>query len=83
MGPQTSSILAEIYIPHMEHSQIYPIPIEQVIAYFRYVDDILIIYDQNKTNIGHTPNEFNKLQQTINFTIEKDKRTTPSERKRF
>jgi hypothetical protein len=56
----------------MEHTQIYPILIEQqIIAYFRYVDDILIIYDQNKTNIDHTLNEFNKLQQTIKFTIEK------------
>jgi hypothetical protein len=38
----------------------------------RYVDDILIIYDQNKTNIDHTLNEFKKSQSTINFTIEKE-----------
>jgi hypothetical protein len=57
----------------MEHTQIYPILIQQqIIAYFRYVDDILIIYDQNKTGIDHTLNEFNKLQQTIKFTIEKE-----------
>jgi hypothetical protein len=54
------------------HTQIYPILIQQQItAYFRYVD-ILIIYDQNKTSIDHTLNEFNKLQQTIKFTIEKE-----------
>jgi hypothetical protein len=74
MGAPISSILAEICIQHMEHTQIYPILIEQqIIAYIRYVDDILIIvYDHNKTNIDHTLNEFNKLQQTINFTIEKE-----------
>jgi hypothetical protein len=31
-----------------------------------------MIYDQNKTNIDHTLNEFNKLQSTIKFTIEKE-----------
>lgn len=33
---------------------------------------MLIIYNQNKTNIGHTLIEFNELQPTINFTIEKE-----------
>jgi hypothetical protein len=71
MGAPTSSILAETYIQHIEHTQIYPILIQQqIIAYFRYIDDILIIYDQNRTNIDHTLNKFNKLQQTIKFTIE-------------
>jgi hypothetical protein len=71
MGAPTSSIIAETYIQHMEHTQIYPILIQQqIIAYYRYVDDILIIFDQNKTNINHT-HEFNKLQLTIKFTIEK------------
>jgi hypothetical protein len=35
--------------------------------------DLLIKYNQNKTNIYHTLNEFNKLQQTINFAIEREK----------
>ena len=73
MGAPTSSILAETYIQYMEHTQIYPILIKhQIIAYFRYVDDILIIYDQNKTNIDHTLNEFNRVQTNINFTMEKE-----------
>jgi hypothetical protein len=73
MGAPTSSILAETYIQHIEHTQIYPILVQQqIIAYYRYFDDILIIYDQNKMNVDHTLNEFNKLQQTIKFTIEKE-----------
>jgi hypothetical protein len=33
----------------MEHKQIYPILIkQQILAYFTYVDDILMIYNQNK-----------------------------------
>jgi hypothetical protein len=42
LGGPTSSILAETYVQHMERTQIYPILIkQQIIAYFRYVDDIL------------------------------------------
>jgi hypothetical protein len=73
MGAPTSSILAESYMQHTEDTQIYPILIQQqIIAYFRYVDDILIIYDHNKTNTDHTLNEFIKPQQTIKCTIEKE-----------
>jgi hypothetical protein len=32
----------------------------------------LIIYDEKKTNITQTLKEFNKLQSTINFTLEKE-----------
>jgi hypothetical protein len=41
-------------------------------AYYRYVDDILIILDQQKTNIEQTLEEFNNIQPYINFTIEKE-----------
>jgi hypothetical protein len=55
MEAPTSSILAEIYVQNMEHTKIYRILIkQQIITYFRYVDDILIIYDQKKTYINHT-----------------------------
>jgi hypothetical protein len=77
MGAPTSSILAEIYVQNMERTKIYPILIkQQIIAYFRYVDDILIIYDQKKTDINYTLDEFNKLQPTIQFKIEKEKQRT-------
>jgi hypothetical protein len=65
MGAPISAILAEIYIQHMEHKQMYPILIkQQIIGYFRYIDDI--IYDQKKTNIEYTLIEFNKLQPSKN-----------------
>jgi hypothetical protein len=55
-----SSILVEIYIQYIQHTQIYPILVQkQIIAYYTYVDDILIIYDQNRTNIDQTLDEFN------------------------
>jgi hypothetical protein len=72
MAAPTSAILAETYMQHMEHKQIYPILTKhKIIGYFRYVDDI-IIYDQRKTNIEDTLIEFNKQKTNINFTIEKE-----------
>jgi hypothetical protein len=50
MGAPTSAILAEAYIQHMQHKRIYPVLIKhQLIGYYRYIEDILIIYDQKKT----------------------------------
>jgi hypothetical protein len=57
----------------MEHKQIYPVLLNhKIIGYFRYVDDILLIYNQNETNIDEMLAEFNKQQPTIKFTIEKE-----------
>jgi hypothetical protein len=54
MGAPTSPILARTYIQLVEHKQIYPILIkQQITAYFRYLDDIFMIYDQNK-HTSHT-----------------------------
>jgi hypothetical protein len=71
MGAPISSILADIHKIYRTHTNIPYTSKQQIIAYYRYVDDILIIYNQNKTNIDHTLNEFTKLQHTIKFTIEK------------
>jgi hypothetical protein len=61
----------------MEHTQIYHILTKQkTIAYYRYVDDILIIYVKTKTNINHTLQEFSQLRPTIQFTIEKETNET-------
>jgi hypothetical protein len=47
MGAPTSSIMAETYIQHMEYKHIYSVlRTQQITAYFRYISDILIIYDQ-------------------------------------
>jgi hypothetical protein len=61
MDAPTSTTLAEEYIQYMEHKQLYPIfKKHQIIWYFWYVDNIIIIYNQNKTNIDETLTEFNK-----------------------
>jgi hypothetical protein len=73
MGAPTSAILAETFIQHMEHKYTYPILNTQIFAYYRYVDDILIIYNKKKTNIEETLTDFNNIQPSIKFTIEKEK----------
>jgi hypothetical protein len=41
-----ASIFAEAYVQNMEHKQIYPILVkQQIIEYFRYVDDIHLLCD--------------------------------------
>jgi pyruvate/oxaloacetate carboxyltransferase len=58
----------------MEHTQIYHIlKTQKIIAYFIYVDDILILYNNKNTNIDQTLNDFNNMQPTLKFTIEKEK----------
>jgi hypothetical protein len=72
MGAPTSAILAEIYIHNIEHKQLYPVLLKRkIIGYFRYVDDILIIYNKKKTNIDETIAEFNKQGTNIRFSMEK------------
>jgi hypothetical protein len=47
MGAPLSAILAEAYIQNMDHKEICPVLVKlQIIGYFRYVDDIVLIYDQ-------------------------------------
>jgi hypothetical protein len=52
MGAPTSALIAETFLQNLEHSHIYSILTKyKIIGYFRYVDDILITYDKNKTHI--------------------------------
>jgi hypothetical protein len=52
MGVPISAILAEVFIEYMEHKYIYPVlRTRKILAYYRYVDDILIVYDRGKANI--------------------------------
>jgi hypothetical protein len=71
MGAPTSSILSEIFLQFLEHNKICKILAKnKIVAYFRYVDDILIIYDAHKTNIANVLKTFNSLHPKIKFTSE-------------
>jgi hypothetical protein len=72
MGAPTSSILSEIYI---QYTTIYDILRDSKLeGYFRYVDDILIIYKDNTTNIGKFLSLFNNINPEVTFTVEQKKK---------
>ena len=52
MGAPSSAILSEVYLQYLEHTKIIKIITQHnILGYFRYVDDILLIYDENSTDI--------------------------------
>jgi hypothetical protein len=71
MGAPTSTILAEVFLQYLEHILIADIlKIHQITDYYRYVDDIFIVYNTQKTNISNTLKEFNAIHHKVKFTME-------------
>jgi hypothetical protein len=57
----------------MEHEQLYLILVKhRITGYVWYTNNILLLYDQRKTDIGKTLAEFNEQQPTITITVEKE-----------
>jgi hypothetical protein len=73
MGAPTSAVLAETFILYLEYTKITKILNKhQIIYYYRYVDDILILYNTHTANIENTLTEFNIIHPKIKFSIEKE-----------
>jgi nucleoside-specific outer membrane channel protein Tsx len=73
MGAPTSALLVEILTQYLEHNHISNTPRKHNISdYYRYVDDLLIIYNEDHTDIDNTLNEFNSIHPKIQYTIEKE-----------
>ena len=71
MGAPSLAVLSEVYLQHLEHTEIIKIITQHnILGYFRHVDDILMVYDENSTDIHEVHTAFNKLAPTIKFTIE-------------
>jgi hypothetical protein len=74
IGGPTSSIFPEIYIQYIENKTISDILLKyHIVRYFRYVDDILIVYNKDTTNIYDVFSVFNNIIPTVKFTIEEEK----------
>lgn len=72
MGAPTS-VFSEIFLQFIEHTVIFDILIKQhVVGYFRYVDDILIIYDSKITDIKNVLDNFNGMHYLQKFTLEEE-----------
>jgi hypothetical protein len=73
MGAPTSSVLSEIYLQSLEHTIIFDILIRQkIIGYYRYLDDILLVYDTRLTEIEQVLHHFNRTNKGIQFTLEQE-----------
>ena len=74
MGAPSSSILSELYLQHMEHTRaLHTLTKPRIVAYFRYVDDILLIYNRNLTDIEDILSSFNSFSSSLKFTLELEK----------
>ena len=73
MGAPTSSILSEVYLQYMKNTTNSELLIKhKVECYFRYVDDILVMYKDDKTNIRRVLEDFNILVPSTKVTLEKE-----------
>jgi hypothetical protein len=77
MGMPTSSIFSEIYLQYSKNKKILYILLKShIIGYFHYVDDILIIYKNETTNIHDVLTIFNNITPTTKFTMEEENDNT-------
>jgi hypothetical protein len=71
MGAPSSGIIAEIFLQHAENLHLAHLTQKHnIINYFRYVDDILLIFDPNHTDIQAILTDFNAIHPKLHFTAE-------------
>jgi hypothetical protein len=79
MGALSSSVLADIFLQHTEHLHLSRLSEKHsIINYFRYVDDILVVFDPNHTNIQAILEEFNAIHPKLQFMREMEANNTLS-----
>jgi hypothetical protein len=77
MGAPSSSILSEIFLKHIETFHITKLTQKhKIINYFRYVDDIFLIFDSDRTNIQAILTDFNAIHLNLHFTAETEQNNT-------
>jgi hypothetical protein len=73
MGAPTSSVFSEIYLQNLENTKLAELLLKhKVEGYFRYVDDILVMYKEDQTNIHNVLYDFNSAIPNMKFTLEKE-----------
>jgi len=71
MGAPSSSLITELFLQHTENTHLARLSHKhKIINYFRYVDNILLIFDPNHTYIQKTLTDFNMLHPNLLFTAE-------------
>ena len=71
MGAPFSGLLPEIFLQHIEHSHLTNLTQKhKIINYFRYVDEVLIIFNPNHSDIQEIINDFNSLHPKLRCMAE-------------
>jgi Reverse transcriptase (RNA-dependent DNA polymerase). len=71
MGAPTSSIFSEIYLTYLGNTKLLDILLDHhTFEYFRYIDDIRIVYKNEVTNVYDVLTLFNNITLTLKFTME-------------
>ena len=71
MGAPTSGIIALLFLQNSEDAHLIHLSNKhKIVTYFQYVDDTLIIYNSNHTDIDNIQNDFNTLHPNMKFTAE-------------
>ena len=77
MGAPSSGITAEIFLQHTEHTHLTHLTQKHnIVNYFPYVDDILLIFDPIHTDIQAILRDFNALHPNLQFTAEIERDNT-------
>jgi purine-nucleoside phosphorylase len=73
MGAPSSAILSEIYMQFLQNNTIYNIlRTHNIKGYFRYIDDILIVYSSTESNIHEVLNKLNQINPKLKFTLQEE-----------
>jgi hypothetical protein len=71
MVAPSSSILSETFLQYTEHTHIPHLTNKhKLLNYFRYLDDILLFFDTNHTNLQSILTDFNALHPNLRFAAE-------------
>jgi len=74
MGAPSPGLITEMFLQHIEHLHLARLTHRhRIINYCRYVDDILLIFYSNHTNIQVILDDFNTLHTKLHFTAEAER----------
>jgi hypothetical protein len=77
MGDPSSGLIAEFFLQHTENTHLARLAHKHRITdYVRYVDDILLIFDPNHSDIQSILTHFNALHPNLHFTAETERNNT-------
>jgi hypothetical protein len=77
MGAPSSSIIQEIFLQHTEHTHLPHLTQKhKLMNYVQYVDDILLIFDSQTTDLHSILYDFNFPRPYLHFTEELEQNNT-------